>query len=66
MKIVRCKNNLVYTVKELAKILNIGMNSAYKLTHRKDFPSIKIGRKILIPKAAFYDWLKSSCFKAAS
>jgi len=48
---------LVYTVKEVAEILNIGMNKAYELIHQKEFPCKNLGRKILIPRKPFEDWV---------
>ena len=50
-------DTLVYTVNELAKVLNIGMNSAYCLVNSKDFPKLTVGRKILIPKKALEQWI---------
>lgn len=54
---------MVYSVKELAEILSIGLNCAYKLTHQNNFPVIVIGRKRLVPKIAFYRWLESVGWK---
>ncbi|WHH57286.1 helix-turn-helix domain-containing protein [Petroclostridium sp. X23] len=51
---------LVYTVQDIAKILDIGMNKAYDLIHEKKIPFIKLGRKIRIPKKAFQEWLERS------
>lgn len=53
-------DTLVYTVNELAKVLNIGMNSAYCLVNSKDFPKLTVGRKILVPKKSLENWLESS------
>lgn len=51
---------LVYTVKDVSIILNIGMNKAYDLIHEKKIPSVRLGRKIRIPKKAFENWLNES------
>lgn len=53
-------DTLVYTVNELAKVLNIGMNSAYYLVNSKDFPKITVGRKILVPKKALEEWINTN------
>jgi excisionase family DNA binding protein len=53
-------DKLVYTVKELSKILDIGMNSAYCLVNSRDFPKIIVGRKILIPKKSLDQWIDKS------
>ena len=49
---------LVYSVDDIMKILDIGRNQAYKLANSGKFPTRKIGRKILIPKAGFMKWLE--------
>ena len=46
-----------YTVKEIAKKLGIGMNKAYELVNQKQIPSIKIGKKYLIPRKALAQWI---------
>lgn len=50
---------LVYSVKDVANLLNIGMNKAYDLINQKEIPVIKMGRTIRIPKKAFESWLNS-------
>jgi len=42
----------VLTVEEAAQVLRIGRNSAYAAVHRGDLKTIRIGRRILVPKAA--------------
>ena len=46
-------------VEDIAEILGIGRVSAYNLVHRKDFPKIKAGRRIIIPTQAFLEWMNS-------
>ncbi|WP_432664200.1 helix-turn-helix domain-containing protein [Wukongibacter baidiensis] len=53
----------VYTVREVAKVLEIGMNSAYDLIHENVIPHIRLGRKIRIPKKAFDEWLNEAGIK---
>jgi hypothetical protein len=49
---------LSHSVREMAKLLGIGMNSAYALTHREDFPAIWISpRKCIIPADGLREWL---------
>jgi excisionase family DNA binding protein len=43
----------VYTVEQAGARLGLSKNSAYEAVKRGDIPSIKIGRRILIPKLAF-------------
>lgn len=39
-----------YSVDEVAALLGIGRNSAYEAVRRGDFPSIKVGNRIVVPK----------------
>ena len=41
------------TVNEAAEVLGISRNSCYAAVHRGEIPSIKIGHRIVIPRAAF-------------
>ena len=43
---------LVYSVEEVAAQLGIGRNQAYEAIHRGEIPSIRVGRRLLIPTAA--------------
>ncbi|MEK7352915.1 MAG: helix-turn-helix domain-containing protein [Chloroflexota bacterium] len=45
-------NKLTFTVNETAKILGIGRNSAYEAVARGEIPVIKVGKRLLVPKAA--------------
>ena len=47
----------ILTVKELAKFMNINLNRAYQLTHRADFPSLRLGRKIMISRNKLLEWI---------
>ncbi|WP_231503348.1 hypothetical protein [Caldicellulosiruptor bescii] len=33
---------------------------AARLVHTKTFPKIQIGRRMVIPKQSFWDWLKNN------
>ena len=41
------------TIAEAAKALGIGRNQAYEAAHRGEIPTIKIGKRLLVPKLAF-------------
>ena len=49
---------LTLTVPEVSEILRINMSKAYELSHRKDFPSMKLGNRIVIPRDAFLRWME--------
>jgi excisionase family DNA binding protein len=59
MLVAKKREPIVLTVAEVAQILRIGRISAYQAVERGDVPSIRIGRRILIPRAAFESWLTS-------
>ena len=37
----------------VAKVLGVAPSSAYELMHEVDFPALKIGRRIVVPKEKF-------------
>ena len=41
---------LMLSVPEVAAILRISRAGAYELAHTKDFPAIKIGNRIVVPR----------------
>jgi excisionase family DNA binding protein len=43
---------LTYNIEEAGRKLGIGRNQAYEAARRGDFPVIKIGKRLLVPKAA--------------
>ena len=45
------------SVQQLSDQLGISLHKAYELVRRDDFPSIRIGTRILIPTDAFMQWL---------
>ena len=43
---------MTYSVDEYAKLIGCSRNSAYEAAHRGDFPTIRIGRLIRVPRVA--------------
>jgi excisionase family DNA binding protein len=41
------------TVDEAALILGVSRNSAYQAAHTGELPTIKIGKRLLVPRVAF-------------
>lgn len=41
----------------LAKTLGVAVSTAYELMHEKDFPSLKIGNRLLVSKESFQEWV---------
>lgn len=46
------REKLVYTVEEAGALLNLGRSGAYEAVRRGDIPTIRIGRRLLVPKVA--------------
>ena len=42
----------------VAKVLGIAPSSSYELMHEPDFPVLKIGSRIVVPKEKFIEWVE--------
>ncbi len=42
----------------VAKVLGIAPSSAYELMHETDFPVLKIGNRLVVPKKKFAEWVE--------
>ena len=51
--------NMPYTLnaQEVADILGIAKNSAYTLMHGEGFPTLHIGRRLVVPKEKLLQWM---------
>lgn len=49
----QCRSNLkqTLTIAEAAKVLGVGRNSAYEAARRGEIPTIRIGKRLLVPMA---------------
>jgi len=54
------ENRLVLTVEEAAQLLGISRSFAYEAVQRGEIPSMRIGRRILVPKAALVRFLETA------
>ena len=54
---------LMLSVPDIAKVLGISRAGAYELAHSREFPSMKIGSRIIIPKEKFLLWIEKQCGK---
>jgi len=52
------------SVRELSMSMGISLPKAYEFVKRPGFPVLRTGSRILIPKAAFEEWLKAESTKA--
>jgi len=43
----------------VGKALGVSISSAYELMHENDFPSVRIGNRLIIPKDKFIEWVNA-------
>ena len=48
---------------EVASVLGISRAGAYTLMHSKGFPTIKIGKRMLVPKEKLVEWMEAQTKK---
>ena len=53
------KDKKIYSVLEIADILQISRSKAYELCKQPEFKVVRLGRTIRISKASFDDWLNN-------
>ena len=51
---------IVLTADDVKTTLNISRAGAYNLMNRREFPSLRIGRRILVSKEAFIRWMETT------
>lgn len=51
------------SVKEVADVLGISKSSTYELVKDKNFPSMKIGARVIVPKDKFIKWVNENVSK---
>jgi predicted DNA-binding transcriptional regulator AlpA len=50
---------LFLNAKIVAEILGISVAGAYELLHQEDFPVLRIGSRLVVPKEKFLSWIES-------
>lgn len=60
---VKC---ITLSARDLAELLGISRSTAYALFHREDFPTLKIGRRLLVTHDALMQWLKEDAAKKSA
>ena len=48
---------LTYTVDDVAAMLGIARGKAYEHVRNGEIPSVRMGRRLLIPRERFHSWL---------
>ena len=52
---------LMMNMTDVADVLGISRAGAYKLAHDSHFPSFQIGRRIVVSRERFLEWLERQC-----
>ena len=56
---------LMLSVPEVASVLGISRAGAYELVRSDDFPALKIGSRIVVPKEKFIEWVDEKTSETA-
>ena len=48
---------LFLNARTVAQVLGVSASSSYELMHEKDFPVLKIGSRMVVPKEKFIAWV---------
>ena len=48
---------LFLNAETVAKVLSVAPSTAYELMHESDFPTLKIGYRMVVPKEQFIAWV---------
>ena len=46
-------------VPALSKLFGISQSSCYELMHEKDFPSLRIGSRLVVPRDKLIEWIEA-------
>lgn len=48
---------LFLNAETLSKLLSVSVSSSYELMHEKDFPAMRIGSRLVVPKEKLRLWI---------
>ena len=51
---------LFIDVNTVSSVLGISRSGAYELMHKKSFPTLKIGARMVVPKEKFIKWVNDN------
>ena len=62
MKMSACKNYddlpLFLNARMVSQVLGVSPSSGYELMHEPDFPVLKVGSRMVVPKEKFIQWVE--------
>ena len=50
---------LFFNAETVSAVLGIAPSSAYELMHEKDFPTLRVGNRLVVPKEKFIEWVQT-------
>ena len=51
---------LFLNAETVAKVLGIAPSSSYELLHEADYPVLKVGSRMVVPKEKFIQWVEEN------
>ena len=51
---------LFLNAETISKLLGISSTAVYELMHQKDFPVLKVGNRLVVPKEKFKEWIEKN------
>lgn len=49
---------LFLNAETVSQVLGVAPSSAYELMHEKDFPVLRVGNRMVVPKEQFVKWVE--------
>ena len=49
---------LFLNAETVAKVLGVSPSSGYELMHETDFPVLRVGNRMVVPKEKFMEWVE--------
>ena len=50
---------LFLNAKMVAQVLGVSVSSGYELMHDPDFPTLRVGSRMVVPKEQFIQWVNT-------
>jgi predicted DNA-binding transcriptional regulator AlpA len=49
---------LMLNAEDIQAVMNVSRAGAYQLMHREDFPTIRFGKRMVVPRDKFLEWVE--------
>ena len=59
-------NLIFFSVSDIASMLHVSRTGAYNIAKSEDFPAFRVGKRILVTKADFEEWVTNQRRKGCS